>query len=106
MIESSKKDELTINGSLYSFFTLWSDWPWQTPVMFTESIPGRNGERLSYNDLQEFQNSVMPIVTPCYPVSSVAPYVTKSTLKVLTREFQRDISLFHSLLQVTNTFVY
>lgn len=31
----------------------------------------------------------MPIVSPCYPVCSSAPYVTQSTLKVMKREFAR-----------------
>ncbi|KAG2208280.1 hypothetical protein INT47_006136 [Mucor saturninus] len=89
MIESVKFKDLSITHLLYSFFETWATWPWQTPVLFTDFIPGENGTRVSYNELTCFNNATMPIVSPCYPVSSVAPFVTKSTLKIMTREFQR-----------------
>lgn len=31
----------------------------------------------------------MPVVSPCYPVSNAAQYVTKSTLQIITRELER-----------------
>lgn len=31
----------------------------------------------------------MPIVSPCYPVSSCAPFVTRSSLEAIQREFAR-----------------
>lgn len=89
MNESAKYKDLSISHILHSFFETWATWPWQTPVLFTDFIPGENGTRVSYNELTCFNNAIMPIVSPCYPVCNVAPYVTKSTLKIMTREFQR-----------------
>ncbi|GAA5805832.1 hypothetical protein HPULCUR_011358 [Helicostylum pulchrum] len=89
MIENGKHENLSISRLLYSFFKTWVNWPWQTPVIFTDSIPGGNGSRISYSGLTAFNNAVMSIVTPCYPVSNAATYVTKSTLKIMTKEFQR-----------------
>lgn len=89
MVESGKFEHLSISILLFSFFKMWADWPWQTPAMFTDSIPGGNGSRITYSELSTFNNAVMPIVTPCYPVSNAAAYVTKSTLKIMTKEFHR-----------------
>jgi poly(A) polymerase len=89
MTESAKAQDLTITHILREFFETWSNWPWPTPVLLTDFIPGKDGEHLSFHSLSELATSVMPIVSPCYPVCSVAPFVTKSTLKIMTREFQR-----------------
>ncbi|KAG2236199.1 hypothetical protein INT48_003818, partial [Thamnidium elegans] len=89
MNENRKHENLSISHLLYAFFKTWIDWPWPTPVMFTNSIPGGNGTSISYSELTLFNNAVMPIVTPCYPVSNAANYVTKSTLKIMIKEFQR-----------------
>lgn len=91
-------DQLTITYLLKAFFDTWMDWPWPTPVLLTEHIPGKNGTRIEYSSLNEFRNAVMPIVSPCYPVSLATPYVTKSTLKIMTREFKRGITFFNALL--------
>lgn len=85
---------LTITQLLFSFFNKWKDWPWPTPVLLTNDIPGENNQRVEYRNLQEFTDAVMPIVTPCYPVSSAAPNVTKATLKIMTREFERGKYLY------------
>ncbi|CEP09692.1 hypothetical protein [Parasitella parasitica] len=81
--------QLTIYHLICSFFNKWKDWPWPTPVLLTRDIPGENNQRLEYRNLPDFTDAVMPIVTPCYPVSSAAPNVTKATLKIMTREFER-----------------
>lgn len=94
--ESIKYKDMSISHLLNAFFVTWATWPWQTPVLFTDFIPGEHGSRVSYNKLTCFNNAVMPIVSPCYPVSSVAPYVTKSTLKVMTREFQRALAILNT----------
>ncbi|KAI8987576.1 Poly(A) polymerase central domain-containing protein [Mycotypha africana] len=79
---------LDISQLLIRFYDTWADWPWPTPVLFTDKIPGRN-QKLEYKMLKEFEEAVMPIVSPCYPVSNAAPYVTKSTKTIMTREFER-----------------
>lgn len=92
MAESTKPD-LTITHILRTFFGTWSNWPWPTPVTLTHSIPGKNGETIPFSALpSEFTKAVMPIVSPCYPVCSVTPYMTKSTLKIITKEFERGKS--------------
>ncbi|KAL9558737.1 hypothetical protein MBANPS3_000784 [Mucor bainieri] len=81
---------LSITLLVCTFFNKWRDWAWPAPVLLTSEIPrGENGRRIELRELPEFQDAVMPIVTPCYPVSSAAPNVTKSTLKIMTREFER-----------------
>ncbi|RCH93110.1 hypothetical protein CU098_003993 [Rhizopus stolonifer] len=90
------KEDLTITKILYEFFNMWSQWPWQTPVMLANYVPGINGTRVDYNSLADFENAVMPIVSPCYPVCNVAPYVTKSTRKIMQLEFERGRALLGS----------
>lgn len=114
LVESSASNSMSVTSLLYSFFDTWANWPWQTPVLFTNNIPGKNGEPLAYADLTEFDDAVMPIVSPCYPVSGSAPFVTRSTLKVMTREFHRaqiilstptnSQAIFHKLFNQTNYF--
>ncbi|KAI8367702.1 Poly(A) polymerase central domain-containing protein [Radiomyces spectabilis] len=93
LVSSTNSEDLTIYGLLRSFFGMWATWPWPTPVVVTDSIPRLYGGSLIYNILPEFEEAVMPIVTPCAPVSSAAPKVTKSTLRVLTNEFERAESI-------------
>ncbi|KAI9245572.1 Poly(A) polymerase central domain-containing protein [Sporodiniella umbellata] len=83
------KQDLTITKMLYIFFNMWCQWPWQTPVMLESYVPGINGTKVEYSSLSDFQNSVMPIVSPCYPVCNVSPYVTKTTKKVIQLELER-----------------
>ena len=47
----------------------------------------------------------MPIVSPCYPVCSAAPFVTKSTRQVIVQELQRGkcVSLVDFLMTHTST---
>jgi poly(A) polymerase len=85
-------EKLTITHLLKTFFDTWMDWPWPTPVLLTEHIPGMNGSRVDYKSLEAFQDAIMPVVSPCYPVSLATRYVTKSTLKIMTREFERGIT--------------
>ncbi|KAI8642434.1 Poly(A) polymerase central domain-containing protein [Parasitella parasitica] len=89
--------QLTIYHLICSFFNKWKDWPWPTPVLLTRDISGENARRLEYKSLPEFTDAVMPIITPCYPVSSAAPNVTKATLKILTREFERAALILDEL---------
>ncbi|KAG0749253.1 hypothetical protein G6F57_002609 [Rhizopus arrhizus] len=89
------KELLSVTMVLTRFFSMWSQWPWQTPVMLTDYIPGINGTKIEYNSLAEFDNAVMPIVSPCYPVCNVAPYVTKSTRRIMQIEFERGWTLLN-----------
>jgi poly(A) polymerase len=72
---------------------MWSSWPWPDPVILTKSIPIISGQPTSdtntLDNIEDFRNSLLPIVTPCYPVNNASPFVTKSTLAVLTKELQR-----------------
>ncbi|KAI9268182.1 Poly(A) polymerase central domain-containing protein [Phascolomyces articulosus] len=76
-----------------AFFAQWSTWPWPTPVLLTDYIPDYDGSPIEYQSLVEFENAYMPIVTPCYRVTNAAPVVTKSTLRVLRREFSRGCNI-------------
>ncbi|KAI8329239.1 hypothetical protein BC941DRAFT_210887 [Chlamydoabsidia padenii] len=92
---SSSPSEQTISFStlLNSFFCMWSTWNWPDPVILTKSIPISLGpspdEVHSIEMLDTFKYSLLPIVTPCYPVSSAAPFVNNCTLTVITNELQR-----------------
>ncbi|KAL7318494.1 hypothetical protein PS15m_001732 [Mucor circinelloides] len=88
---------LSITLLTCTFFNKWKDWAWPAPVLLTSEIPGgEHGRKIELRNLPEFQDAVMPIVTPCYPVSSAAPNVTKSTLKIMTREFERAAVILDS----------
>ncbi|KAI9485492.1 MAG: Poly(A) polymerase central domain-containing protein [Benjaminiella poitrasii] len=89
LLVRNSADDITIGSLLRTFFETWRDWPWPAPVMLTDSIPGKHGSRVEYKSLLEFEDAVMPIVSPCYPVCSTAPFVTKATLKIISREFER-----------------
>ncbi|KAI7880234.1 Nucleotidyltransferase [Lichtheimia hyalospora FSU 10163] len=72
-----------------SFFRTWSKWDWRHPVMLTNTIPTLGDESPDYQSMTDFQDAYMPIVSPCYPVCSAAPFVTKSTRQVIVQELQR-----------------
>ncbi|OAD65217.1 hypothetical protein PHYBLDRAFT_153696 [Phycomyces blakesleeanus NRRL 1555(-)] len=82
-------ESLTTHGLLQAFFCMWAEWPWPVPVMVTDGIPDKRGQTIPYKSLPESETAVMPIITPCYPVSFSAPFTTLSTLKVMTKEFKR-----------------
>ncbi|KAI8335835.1 hypothetical protein BC941DRAFT_398692 [Chlamydoabsidia padenii] len=78
---------------LESFFSMWSTWPWPDPVILTKSIPvisdHPTSDSTTLDNLGDFCDSLLPLVTPCYPVTNASPFVTKSTLAVITKELQR-----------------
>ncbi|KAF7731505.1 hypothetical protein EC973_009269 [Apophysomyces ossiformis] len=89
----TKTRPLTIHMLLRAFFEQWSGWHWQTPVIIGDFIPDFGGGVVAYSSLKEFENAVMPIVSPCYPVCSTAPYVTKSTLRIMRKELSRAVTI-------------
>lgn len=46
----------------------------------------------------------MPIISPCYPVCSAAPFVTKSTRQVIVQELERG--KLKRILQVSLLFMH
>ncbi|KAI7863243.1 Poly(A) polymerase central domain-containing protein [Spinellus fusiger] len=88
---------MTVQSLLRSFFSQWGEWPWPTPVLLTDSMVDMEAVLeltlyiLYFFQQTEFTSAIMPIVTPCYPVSSSAPYVTKSTLGIMTKEIERAL---------------
>ncbi|KAG1378085.1 hypothetical protein G6F61_006160 [Rhizopus arrhizus] len=83
------KENLSIIIILQNFFQMWSKWPWKTPVILTDHITDKNGNKLEYNSITGSQEAMMPIISPCYPVYNVTPYVTKLTQKTIQLEFER-----------------
>jgi poly(A) polymerase len=83
------KENLSIIIILQNFFQMWSKWPWKTPVILTDHITDKNGNKLEYNSITGSQKAMMPIISPCYPVYNVTPYVTKLTQKTIQLEFER-----------------
>ncbi|KAI8138506.1 hypothetical protein BJV82DRAFT_523354 [Fennellomyces sp. T-0311] len=89
MNERAAKHPIGVSSLLAAFFAQWSLWPWPTPVMLTDFIADHDGTPVDYKSLTDFTSAPMPILTPCYRVENAAPHVTKSTLRVLRREFSR-----------------
>ncbi|KAG0188168.1 hypothetical protein DFQ28_005314 [Apophysomyces sp. BC1034] len=89
-------EPVTIHTLLQLFFEKWSSWHWPTPVIIGDYIPDLGGGSIPYHTLQEFEDAVMPIVSPCYPVCSTAPYVTKSTLRIMTKELDRARNIINA----------
>ncbi|ORX62787.1 PAP/OAS1 substrate-binding domain-containing protein [Hesseltinella vesiculosa] len=81
---------------LRSFFITWSEWRWPVPVLFSNPPPVLNNQvPVRFEYMSEFRDQLMPIVTPCYPVSSAAPNVTPSTLAVVREELRRAAKITH-----------
>ncbi|KAG2220825.1 hypothetical protein INT45_004486 [Circinella minor] len=93
---SVNSGHISVFGLLQEFFDMWSNWPWPQPVLLTEHIPGLHGTAVNYEDIEDFKKSVMPIVSPCYPVCSSTPFATTSTLRVITQEFKRAKTIMKS----------
>ncbi|KAI9489753.1 Poly(A) polymerase central domain-containing protein [Zychaea mexicana] len=93
IIERTSGRSINVYSLVSAFFAQWSTWPWPAPVMLTDYIPNHDGSPIDYQSLVEFENAYMPIVTPCYRVTNAAPDVTKSTLRVLRREFTRGYNI-------------
>ncbi|KAI9244128.1 Poly(A) polymerase central domain-containing protein [Phascolomyces articulosus] len=89
---------------LSMFFEMWASWPWPEPVKLSSHIPGLQGAILDFEDIEDFRHSVMPIVSPCYPVCSSTPFATASTLRVMTLEFKRaqTIMKFNEYLDINH----
>ena len=79
---------------VYSFFQIWDNWVWTTPVMLTsldiapkDQIPGLRHWDERVNKPERYQ--LMKIITPAYPAQNSTFNVSSSTLEVLKREFKR-----------------
>jgi poly(A) polymerase len=91
---------ITFITLLESFYSIWSSWHWPDPVILTKSIPIIAGQPTSatntLDNIEDFRDSLLPIVTPCYPVNNASPFVTQSTLTVMTKELQRADRILQS----------
>ncbi|CAO3670814.1 unnamed protein product [Umbelopsis ramanniana] len=89
---SSHRNEHTVSQLLLDFFNHWSHWEWPKPVLL-DQLHDHDGQRIEFEQLPEFQNNLMPILTPCYPYKSGNPYATQYSKKVLQRELQRAFTI-------------
>ncbi|KAI9310079.1 hypothetical protein BX666DRAFT_2011755 [Dichotomocladium elegans] len=77
-------------GKPLGYLNDWSTWDWHQPVMLTEAIPTLMDQtHIAYEELEEFKTALMPIMSPCFPVCNAAPFVTRSTRRVIMDELQR-----------------
>ncbi|KAH8547655.1 Poly(A) polymerase central domain-containing protein [Umbelopsis sp. PMI_123] len=83
-----RRADYTVHQLLSDFFNQWSHWEWATPVLL-DHLHNQDGLRIEFEQLPEFQNDLMPILTPCYPYKSANPYATRFSMKVLQQELQR-----------------
>ncbi|KAJ2959237.1 hypothetical protein NQZ79_g5268 [Umbelopsis isabellina] len=88
-----------INSLLYAFFYQWSKWSWPKPVLL-DKLHDLHGSSTTFNELMEFQQDIMPILTPCYPYKSSNPYATHSTVKVITRELIRASNIMNAYIRI------
>lgn len=85
---------------LYRFFCVFSNWSWPSPVRLIETprshlqlkqwvSPSRTDQRVSL----EFQPDVMPILSPCFPVSNVGYTASLGTLRIISKELVRGFEI-------------
>ncbi|ORZ16600.1 hypothetical protein BCR42DRAFT_375299 [Absidia repens] len=101
----SDDQKISCISLLKLFFRTWSTWSWPNAVivnkhMLTITSQTTNDTNTS-NDMDCLKSSLLPIATPCDPVTSAAPFVTQSTLSVLTNEMQRAHNILQS--EITDT---
>lgn len=94
---------MTAETLLSSFFKTWSNWDWRHPVMLTKTIPTLGDKSPDYDTMTDFQDAYMPIISPCYPVCSAAPFVTKSTRQVIFQELERARDIVEHTMGDTDT---
>lgn len=87
-----------VDSLLCAFFNHWAKWSWPKPVLL-DKLHDMHGRSTTFNELMEFQQDVMPILTPCYPYKSSNPYATHSTVKVMTRELIRASNIMNAYIQ-------
>ncbi|KAI8137470.1 Poly(A) polymerase central domain-containing protein [Fennellomyces sp. T-0311] len=93
---SMSNQQVGVYSLLQTFFDMWADWSWPEPMLLAGHIPDQYGGSLTFNDLDDFRMSAVPIVSPCYPVCNATPFATTSTRRVLTQEFKRARTIMMS----------
>jgi poly(A) polymerase len=78
---------------LYYFFVVYSQWKWPQPLGLTPINIGPDDISLPVwgtgNTETSDRRHLMPIITPVFPAQNATANVSKSTLKVMTEEFER-----------------
>ncbi|KAG2175793.1 hypothetical protein INT44_000271, partial [Umbelopsis vinacea] len=101
---TSNRMEHTSSQLLFDFFNQWAHWEWPKPVLL-DQLHDHDGQPIEFEQLPEFQDDLMPIITPCYPYKSGNPYATQFSKKVLQRELQRAYAIVAATTNETPQFV-
>lgn len=84
-----------VNRLFYMFFYLFSVWKWPQPVILTSiDVPEYDDIKLGVNIWNPNLNQddcghLMPIITPSFPQFNTSVNVTKTTLRIIKKEFKR-----------------
>jgi len=88
--------KLPSNRLIGKFFTVFYKWHWNIPVLLCdikESDMKQWNPKLSEGDQQQ----VMPIITPAFPCVNSAYNVSRTTKKILLKEFRRGAKIAHKI---------
>ncbi|TPX38308.1 hypothetical protein SmJEL517_g00133 [Synchytrium microbalum] len=84
---------------LTSFFRIMQKWPWPQPVMLKQIEDGPLQVRVWNPRIYPSDRAhKMPIITPAYPSMCSTHNVTDSTLKIMTKEFERAADIADRLV--------
>eukprot|EP01027_Heterolobosea_sp_BB2_P016669 GEZU01023698.1.p1 GENE.GEZU01023698.1~~GEZU01023698.1.p1 ORF type:complete len:556 (+),score=91.46 GEZU01023698.1:118-1668(+) len=79
---------------LSRFFRVYHQWKWPNPILLTPIVEGTLGFRIwNPKVYPKDRFHLMPIITPAYPSMNSTYNVSKSTLRVMTEEFQRGLEI-------------
>ncbi|TPX48389.1 hypothetical protein SeLEV6574_g02041, partial [Synchytrium endobioticum] len=82
-----------------SFFRIMQKWPWPQPVVLKYIEAGPLQVRVWNPRIYPSDKAhKMPIITPAYPSMCSTHNVTDSTLKIMTREFERAADIMDQLV--------
>ncbi|KAH3744410.1 poly polymerase [Pelomyxa schiedti] len=75
------------------FFVVYSRWNWPNPILLAPIVPEAGHRVWNPRQYPKDRFHLMPIITPAYPSMNSTYNVSRSTLALLTEEFQRGYQI-------------